>query len=149
VNILAQTSRKKMHKVPIVGLHKLPICGTQISHLRDTNRTSSLFGLFPGLWEKSVEASPLRWRAASSPPSLKSSWKGVPPFQTIPQKSYMPEPREPGSRRLCSQVFVLGLAVRRPRKGIIFQFSPFFTPISFSTLHTFLSHLLGEKVNGV
>jgi hypothetical protein len=85
VNISAQTSRKKIHKVPIVRLHKLPLWGAQTSHSRDTNRTSSLFGLFLGLLEESVEASLLRCRAASSPTyPLKVHGRGFPPSKPSP-----------------------------------------------------------------
>lgn len=85
MNFATQTSPEKMHKSPIVGLHKLHVWNTQTSHCRDTNRTSSLFGLFFGLSGESLEASPLRCRAATHCRlSVESSWKGVPPFQTIP-----------------------------------------------------------------
>lgn len=76
MQIVTQISRKKIHKVLILGLLKVLIRKTKTSHSDDRNRTSSLFGLFPGLSEESVEASPLRRRAASSPTSLESSWKG-------------------------------------------------------------------------
>jgi len=84
VNIATQTSRKKIHKVPTVGVHKLPIWAAQTSHFCDTNRTSSLFDLFAGLWEKSVEASPLRWRAASSPSIPSKFMEGGSPLPSHP-----------------------------------------------------------------
>jgi hypothetical protein len=85
VNNAAQTSHQKTHKVPVVRVHKLPICHTQTSHFHDTNRTSSLFGLSFGLWEESGEASPLRCRAASSPAvPFKAYGRGFPPSKPSP-----------------------------------------------------------------
>jgi len=85
MNITAKTSHQKIHKVPVVRRHKLPICRTQTSHFHDTNRTSSLFGLSFGLWEESGEASPLRCRAASSPAvPFKAYGRGFPPSKPSP-----------------------------------------------------------------
>jgi hypothetical protein len=84
VSIATQTSRKKRHKFPIAWLHNVLIWSAQTSHFRDTNRTSSLFVLFPGLWEKSVGASPLRWRAASCPPIPSKFMEGGSPLPNHP-----------------------------------------------------------------
>lgn len=83
MRIATQTSHKKRHKVLIAELHNVPIWGAQTSHFRDTNRTSSLFGLSLGLSEESLEASPLRCRAASSPP-FKVHGRGFPPSKPSP-----------------------------------------------------------------
>lgn len=84
MRIATQTSHKKRHKVLIAELHNVPIWGAQTSHFRDTNRTSSLFGLSLGLSEESLEASPLRCRAASSPP-FKVHGRGFPPSKPSPE----------------------------------------------------------------
>ena len=92
MNIATQTSHKKIHKLPIVMLYKLPTWDAQTSHFRDTNRTSSLFSLYFNLYPESLKTSPLRCRAATAPPSFEGSWKGFPlpnhPFKTRQQKVY-------------------------------------------------------------
>jgi hypothetical protein len=45
MNIATQTSRNKIHKVPILRLLKVPSWKTESAHLYDRNRTSSLFDL--------------------------------------------------------------------------------------------------------
>jgi len=93
MQIVTQISRKKIHKVLILGLLKVLIRKTKTSHSDDRNRTSSLFGLFPSLLEESVEASPLRRRAASSPTyPFKVHGRGEPPSKPSPKGSRMKKP---------------------------------------------------------
>jgi hypothetical protein len=120
VNIATQTSRKKIHKLPSVGLHKLTIWASQTSHFCNTNRTSSLFGLFPGLWEKSVEASPLRWRAASSPPIPSKFMEGGSPLPNHPPQVIYAKAEGARLQAGILPGFRLGSGGETPTKGNYF-----------------------------